>query len=686
MLKSLRRLSLGLALILAASAVLLLTDRPRPRAEADSVGMGTGPGPAAPPRIRSVALFQHISQPAIEEGARGVLAGLAASGYRDGSTIRLRRFNAEGDAATSNTIARELVGGDYSLIVTLSTPSLQAVAGANRDAKRPHVFGMVSDPVAAGVGIARDDPRKHPPYMVGLGTMQPVAEAFRMARLFNPKLARVGVAWNPSEANSEACTRVARATCRELGIDLLEANVENSAAVREAIASVIGRGVEALWIGGDITVLSSLESVIGPARTAGIPVFSNIPGCAAKGILFDLGADYYQVGGKVGQLASAVLGGESPAGMPILYEVPPEFWINRVVLETLQGGWQVSAALEAQADVIVEATGPVRRRPRVEPAAVAVAAAAPTPSRRWKLGLVTYTDSSVVDDCYAGIRVGLKEAGLAEGRNFTISYQSAQNDIATLNSICDELDSNDSDLVISLTTMALQGALRKIDQKPLIFALVLDPIAAGAGRSNTDHRPRMSGVYLDFPYTEVVATIREVLPRARRVGTLFTPGEVNSVVARRRFEEALRPAGLTLISLPVNAPTEVSDAALNVCQSGVDVLFQISDAQTTASFPAIVRACETTRVPLFSFAPGLVKIGAILAVGSDFTENGREAGLLLAEVLRGKDPGAIPFRASPKARRSVNLDTARHYGIEIPADWLRKADEVLPAGTKTKTR
>src|SRR5262245_57616540 len=168
MIKSFLRLSLGLVLILSASAVLFLTDRPR---------AARGPGTAtASPEIPSVALFQHISQPSLEDGANGVLAGLAASGYRDGQTIRLRRFNAEGDAATANTIARELVGGDYGLIVTLSTPSLQAVAGANRDAKVPHVFGMVSDPVAAGVGIAHADPTKHPPYLTGLGTMQPVDE------------------------------------------------------------------------------------------------------------------------------------------------------------------------------------------------------------------------------------------------------------------------------------------------------------------------------------------------------------------------------------------------------------------------------------------------------------------------------------------------------------------------------
>ena len=190
-----------------------------------------------------------------------------------------------------------------------------------------------------------------------------------------------------------------------------------------------------------------------------------------------------------------------------------------------------------------------------------------------------------MDEAYAGIRAGLKEAGLVDGRDFTIDYRNAQGDIATLNSIYDELNGNDSDLVLSLTTTALQSGLRKIDQKPLLFALVLDPIAAGAGKSDTDHRPNVTGVYLDFPYAEVVRTIREVLPRARRVGTLFTPGEVNSVVARQRFEAALKKEGLELISLPVNAATEVSDAALNLCQSRIDVFCQISDSLDQRELP-----------------------------------------------------------------------------------------------------
>jgi ABC-type uncharacterized transport system substrate-binding protein len=674
MFKSALRLWLAASLILGASAVLLLTDRERP--QGDRATAGTAPGSSE--QVRTVALFQHVSQATLEEGVRGVLAGLAESGYREGSTLLVRRYNAEGDAATSNTIARAIVGGDDQLVITLSTPSLQAVAGANREARRPHVFGLVSDPVAAGVGISRSDPRKHPPYMVGLGTMQPVAEGFHMARRLAPRLTKVGVAWNPSEANSEACTKLARRVCEELGIELLEANVESSTAVREAVAVLVGRGVEAIWVGGDNTVLSSLDAVIGPARAAGVPVFTSIPGSAARGALFDLGADYHRVGQSVGRLAGRVLGGESPADMSILYEVPPEFWINRLAIQAQTGAWSFPPEIEARADVVVENQGPVRRHPREEVAARAPQA--PRPSRTWKVGLAAYSESPLLDEAIEGFRRGLKEGGLVEGQHYTANYHNAQGDIATLNAVFDELNGNETDLVVSFSTPALQAALRKVDRKPVVFAVVLDPFAAGAGKSDSSHRPDVTGVYLAFPYAQMARTTREVLPKARRVGTLFTPGEVNSVLARQRFEEPLKAEGLELVSLPVNGPTEVSEAALSLCQSGIDVVCQIADNLSNSSFPAIARACEMAKTPLFTFSPSQVKRGAVLGVGSDFAENGREAGLLVAEVIRGKDPARIPFHASTRTRRSVNLHNARRLGLSVPARWVKTADEVVPAG------
>src|SRR6185369_1860195 len=205
----------------------------------------------------------------LEGGARGVIEALAARGYSDGGKMKLRLYNAEADLPTANSIAKDVVAAGNDLIITVSTPSLQTVANANKFASQtPHVFGLVTDPYGAGVGINRTNHLDHPPYLAGYGTMQPVAEAFKMAKQMRPELKTVGLVWNPTESNSEAQTRLARSVCAELGITLIEANAENSIAVAEAASSLTARGAEALLLTGDVTVMMAADAVVAAARRA----------------------------------------------------------------------------------------------------------------------------------------------------------------------------------------------------------------------------------------------------------------------------------------------------------------------------------------------------------------------------------------------------------------------------------
>ena len=117
-----------------------------------------------------------------------------------------------------------------------------------------------------------------------------------------------------------------------------------------------------------------------------MPVFSSVPGCAARGALFDLGADYRQVGVSIGRLAGRVLGGESPASMPILYEVPPEFWIDRVALAALSGGWSFPPRSTPRP------TSSSRREVRSVATRARNHVGARRPSRTWKVGLAAYSE------------------------------------------------------------------------------------------------------------------------------------------------------------------------------------------------------------------------------------------------------------------------------------------------------
>ncbi|MBK5297956.1 MAG: ABC transporter substrate-binding protein [Vicinamibacteria bacterium] len=655
-LRTLRHLALGLTLIAAAAALLLFSDRER-RSE------------AGPRKVVRVALVQHASTPALDEGVRGLIQGLAEQGFRDGEAITLSTYNAQGDLATGNAIARQVTTGEFDLVLTTSTPSMQAVANANRDGRVTHVFTLVADPFGAGVGLDRDHPLKHPPHMVGHGSFLPVADGFTLAKQALPSLSRVGVAWNPAESNSEAFTLRAREACRQLGLTLLEANVDSSAAVTEAVQSLVARGAQALWVGGDNTMMSTIGSAIATARTSRIPVFTIMPGAPDRGTLFDIGLDFHELGRIGGLLAGRVLRGEDPATIPIRDvqdEVPRRMVVNTVALAGLRDPWQIPDAAMAGATVVVDATGTHERAAR--PGALA---------RKWRVDLIEYNQVQDVEEAEEGVKAGFRESGLVEGRDYTITVRNAQGDMATVSTLVDAALSERADMLVTFSTPTLQAALQRARHVPIVFTYVSSPHAAGAGRSDTDHLPNVTGVYMAPAYGDMIALIRRVMPSVKSLGTLFVPAEVNSVFNRDLLQAACRKAGLTLIDVPANTSSDVPDASLALAARRPDAICQIPGNLTAAAFPTVQQAASRARLPIFAFQTSQAHGGAVVTVARDYADAGRQSAALAVRVMRGERPADMPFQAVGKTRLVVNPSAARRIGITIPPDLVAKADEVV---------
>ncbi|MFM7815923.1 MAG: ABC transporter substrate binding protein, partial [Verrucomicrobiota bacterium] len=474
MIEAIRRLSLGLLLISLSGAVLLYSDRGSRR---------SAQGNRSADQPIRVALVQHASLVVLEDGADGVVEALAARGYEEGGRIRLRRFNAEGDLGTANTIAREVTGGGYDLVISLSTPSLQTIANANKTGSRTrHVFGLVTDPYGLGVGISATNHLQHPPYMTGYGSMQPVENTLRIAKAMRPELRRVGLVWNAAEANSVAQTLIGRRVCRDLGIELVEANADSSTAAIEAAASLFSRGIEALWMSGDITVSTASEALLMSARRAGIPAFTCLPPNVQLGALFDLGANYREVGRSVGQLAADVLDGRDPATIPVENFVPETFLVNETVLPSLKSRWSFPADLRARATGWITATATNLPAPRamrrgvpqeVSPKAI--------PGRRYRMGLAYFAPEAGAELCMKGLFDGLRALGYEEGRNLTVQRTHAQGEIANIPAILQTLDAAEVDLIVPMTTPVISGACAMVKRKPVVLTYCFDPLAAGVG-------------------------------------------------------------------------------------------------------------------------------------------------------------------------------------------------------------
>ncbi len=677
-----RRLGLGLFLIALASAILLYADRGR--------RVAATPPSAAPQRTVRIAILQHADSAVMEDGVRGMLEGLASRGYKPGENgVTIDRFNAQGDIPTDVTIARQITAGDYDLVLTSSTPSMQAVANNNKEGKVRHVFGLVADPFASGVGLDRDHPLQHPPYMVGQGSFPPVETAFEIARKMFPKLERIGVAWNPAEANSLAFVEKGRAAAKRMGITLLEANADSSSAVSDAVNSLIGRNAQAIWVGGDNTVATAIDTVIAIGRRMHVPVFSVLPGAPDRGTLFDAGFDFVEVGRQAGLLAADVLDGTDPATIPIRDVgdiIPPYLSVNTTVLEGLRDPWTAPPDVLKTANVVVDATGTHRQAVPAAPAS----GAAPTPAgpsaavhdtrpvtKTWRLELVELMQSTDIEDAEKGVLDGITGSGLVEGKDFVKVIRNAQGDMPTVNSMIDAALSDGGDMLLTFSTPTLQAAMQKTKRIPIVFNYVSSAIAAGAATSDTDHVANVTGVYLMPAYDQMLAFMKEFMPKVHVIGTVYNPAEVNMTNQLDVMKQAAAAAGMTVKAVAASNTSEVGDATLALISNGIDAICQLPGNLTASAFPNMVQGANRAHMPMFVFQSSQVRDGGIFAVSRDYYESGRQAGEVAARVMRGDSPAKIPLAGFAGAKLMVNLNAAKIAGLTVPPDVLAQADEVL---------
>ena len=647
-----KRLALGFCLITLAVGFLLLSDWNR-RSDSRQV-------------IPRVAILQHASQPVLDEGVHGMLQGLAEGGFKDGETVAIQRFNAENDTPTENAIAREVTDGRFDLILTASTLSLQAVAGANRAGRTKHVFGLVLDPFGAGVGISREDPLNHPKHLVGYGSMQPVGEAFRLARQLLPSLSTVGVVWNPAESNSQASTRKAREASVQLRIRLLEATVDNSSGVAEAAGSLISRGVQALWVGGDVTVLVALDGVISAAKKAGIPVFTNIPPSAQRGALFDFGANHEEIGRLTGELAANILQGADPAAIPVKNVVPEMFIVNPGALAGLRQPWRLPEEVRRRADAVVEGSA-LKRTAR--------AIRTPSPGRMYKVGIAYFGPDPGVDAGMQGLLDGLRDLGFVEGQNLEVKKAHAQGEMSNIPSILQNYANQDLDLLVPMTTPLLTGTIGLVKKKPAVFTVVYDPIAAGAGPTRDNHVPNVTGVGSFPPIPDTVQLIRDLVPGVRTVGTVYNSSEANSRKVIEVARDEFRRRGIKLEEVAITNTSEVFQAAQVLTARNIQAFWITGDNTVLQAFEGVVKVANERRLPLIINDPEFTDRGALACAGLGFYQSGHAAAALAARVLLGEDPRHIPIEEVAVKKLVLNEQVARKLGVTFSAALLKQASQ-----------
>ena len=151
----------------------------------------------------TVGVTSIVEHPALDAARDGIKEALEAAGYKDGENgFHFLFETAQGKPDIAAQIARKYVGDAVTVIVPISTPSAQGAVAATKDI--PIVFTAVTDPVAAQIVPSLMHPGGN---VTGISDMSPIADHIALIKEITPNAKKIGVVYNPGEANSVVAGR-----------------------------------------------------------------------------------------------------------------------------------------------------------------------------------------------------------------------------------------------------------------------------------------------------------------------------------------------------------------------------------------------------------------------------------------------------------------------------------------------
>jgi putative ABC transport system substrate-binding protein len=269
---------------------------------------------------------------------------------------------------------------------------------------------------------------------------------------------------------------------------------------------------------------------------------------------------------------------------------------------------------------------------------------------------------------------GLAETGQVEGRDVTIEYRWAQGNSDKLPALASELVRRQPAVIATAGSLAAARAAKAATTSiPIVFETAAEPIEAGLVKSLTEPNGNLTGVVsLDGG----IAALRELTPRAARIGVLINPAG-NAAGGWSQAQAAARILGVRLQGLLATNEREFDAAFDTLRRSGAGALAISADPVFTAKSEQLAALTLRHKLPAVHESRRFTAAGGLLSYIGNTLESHRLAGIYAGRLLKGEKPAELPIQTASKGELVINLRTAKAFGLDIPEKLLALAAEVI---------
>jgi ABC-type uncharacterized transport system substrate-binding protein len=298
-----------------------------------------------------------------------------------------------------------------------------------------------------------------------------------------------------------------------------------------------------------------------------------------------------------------------------------------------------------------------------------------------RIGVLSpFTQSDGPAPSFQVFRDTLRELGHVEGENLAFEYRWADGKYERLPPLAAELAQSRVDMVLSAwSTPAALAAKRATSTIPIVFVGVGD--AVGVGLVASLARPGGNVTGSTFLSEETVGKLlqllKEVVPRAARVATVFNPANPVYGPMLKDVEAMGRQLNLRVVRLGIQGPGDVEAVFDSARRERLDGLVVMRDFVLITHRERIVELAAKHRLPVMYGMREFVSAGGLMSFEPSLAELYQRAAGLAHKILKGARPAELPVEQSSRFELVVNLKAAKALGLTIPSPVLLRADQVL---------
>lgn len=287
--------------------------------------------------------------------------------------------------------------------------------------------------------------------------------------------------------------------------------------------------------------------------------------------------------------------------------------------------------------------------------------------------------SPLLTPVFEGFKQGMAEFGYREGVTVRYTYLEAGT-IDKLDGLAATFLAPDVDLILAISTPAAQAAKRVAgESKRIVFASVLDPVGAGIVSSIRRPGGNITGIRHGVHEAKRFEWLVRAKPDMQRVYIPFNPNDRAAVINLNIAKEVAALYSIEVVERACPDDSAVTAALLEIPED-VDAIHVLADnliaSRLINGTPNFLSVSLERRLPMSVPTVTQVAQGGLIAFAFDFFALGRQSARLVAQVLRGVQPGDLPIE-TVEFELAINVGTAQAIGLVLPDELIEQADRVF---------